>query len=339
MMHDDFNQVTVLPEGFFDITISNIREVFPKPTLVRLKGSNSQAIFVSILLHGNEYTGLEVMQQLLARYPQGLPRSIDLFVGNVRAAEANCRFLADQVDFNRCWPGTELESSSTTRMMQQIIDMVTVSQPFAAIDLHNNTGTNPHYACITDATPENESLASMFNRIGMYFRRPKGVSTLAFDGICPALTLECGLPGAKPGTRHTLEFLDRLINLEQVPSEIAESHTLHLVQSHATLKIPPQVSFEFDLDAHADLTFDACFERKNFNLVNSNEVFAHTRIERPLSITDQHGNDVTEEVVRVEAGKVYLNKTLMPAMISLDKQIVRQDCLCYLLKNFKDMSG
>lgn len=336
MTQEKLCQLSALPQGFFEVTTRNIRDVLPEPTLIRLTGKHPQPLFVSILLHGNEYTGLEVMQQLLARYVDQLPRSIDLFVGNVRAAEANCRFLPGQVDFNRCWPGTELEAGETSRMMQQIIDIVTAVQPFAAIDLHNNTGTNPHYACITNVTPENKSLASMFNRIGMFFRRPKGVSTLVFDGICPAATLECGIPGARPGTLHALEFLDRLINLEQVPQQIAEGHSLHLVQSHATLKIPPEISFEFDLDAGADLTFDACFERKNFHLVDSTEVFAHTRVDRPLSITDQHGADVTDDIIRIDAGKIYLNKTLMPAMISLDKQIVRQDCLCYLLSDFKD---
>ena len=38
--------------------------------------------------------------------------------------------------------------------------------------------------------------------------------------------------------------------------------------------------------------------------------------------------------MRVENGKVYLNRTLMPAMITLDKTIVRQDCLCYLLEDY-----
>ena len=95
-----------LPDGFFDITTANIRSLFPNPTLIQLDGQDNNFLFISILLHGNEYTGLKVMQRLLAKYADKLPRSILLFVGNVQAAEANLRRLPDQVDFNRCWPGT-----------------------------------------------------------------------------------------------------------------------------------------------------------------------------------------------------------------------------------------
>ena len=101
-MIDNFDRLHGLPEGFFDITTANIRSLFPNPTLVQLDGDDKNFLFVSILLHGNEYSSLQVMQQVLARYPKGLPRSILLFVGNVRAAEANLRHLPEQVDYNRC---------------------------------------------------------------------------------------------------------------------------------------------------------------------------------------------------------------------------------------------
>jgi hypothetical protein len=100
-MIEKFDRLHGLPDGFFDITTANIRSLFPNPTLVQLDGRDSQFLFISILLHGNEYTGLEVMQKILAEHAQDLPRSILLFVGNVRAAEANRRFLPDQVDYNK----------------------------------------------------------------------------------------------------------------------------------------------------------------------------------------------------------------------------------------------
>ena len=120
-MIENFDRLHGLPDGFFDITTANIRTLFPKPTLIQLDGKGDDFLFISILLHGNEYTGLKVMQKILAEHANDLPRSILMFVGNVRAAEANLRFLPDQVDYNRCWPGTHMEPGPTSQMMARVV--------------------------------------------------------------------------------------------------------------------------------------------------------------------------------------------------------------------------
>lgn len=335
-MNHQLTQLSELPDNFFELEISHILEVFSTPTLIHLEGVKSEALFVSILLHGNEYSGLKALQALLAKYPQNLPRSLYIFIGNVEAAQVNQRMIAGDTDFNRCWPGTELPVDSATALMQQVIDIVTSDTLFAAIDVHNNTGTNPHYACLTDVTQDNQHLAAMFNHIGLVFKRPKGVSTMSFDGICPAATLECGKPGEPTGIAHATELLDGLLHMDHFPQRPVAAHDLQLVQSLATLNVPDDVSFDFNLPAQADLTFEAGFELKNFTEIKPTDIFAFTRVEKPFKITSQEGEDVTHEIMRVENGKVYLNKILMPAMITLDKTIIRQDCLCYLLTDYQD---
>ncbi len=332
-MIEKFDRLHGLPDGFFDITTANIRSLFPNPTLVQLDGRDSQFLFISILLHGNEYTGLEVMQKILAEHAQDLPRSILLFVGNVRAAEANRRFLPNQVDYNRCWPGTELEPSPTSGMMQRVVEIAHGLPLFAAIDIHNNTGKNPHYACITDPNMQNQNLAARFNRVGMVFNH-RGVSTMAFDGICPAITLECGLPGDPQGIEHACRFIEGMLTLDELPHSQPTRHALHLVESHLTMNIRDEVSYAFDPAADADLRFENDFEDRNFTLFDPHQVFGYTRIARPLSITDTDGHDVTDEILRVEEGRIYLNNTLMPAMITRDRLVIRQDCLCHLLQDY-----
>ncbi len=331
-------QLTVLselPEQFYDFEVSEILQIFPTPTLIHLEGKTGRPLFVSILLHGNEFSGLKTIQALLKKYADGLPRPIYLFIGNVTAAASGERVVPGQTDFNRCWPGTDIGSSDETKMMQQVVDIVTATPLFSAIDLHNNSGFNPHYACITSVTQENYHIAAMFNHIGMVFRSPKGVSTMAFDGICPAATLECGRPGDEAGINHALELLDALLHMQHLPQRSVGSHDLQLVQSFATLKISPLVSFDFNLEAKTDITFDENFERKNFTEFSPKDVFAYTTVERPLSITNQQGNDVTDDIIHIEDGKIYLKHNLMPAMITVDKSIVRQDCLCYLLVDYQ----
>jgi hypothetical protein len=332
-MIENFDRLHGLPDGFFDISSTSIRTLFPNPTLIQLDGKGPDFLFISILLHGNEYTGLEVMQKILAEHAQDLPRSILLFIGNVRAAEANRRYLPDQVDYNRCWPGTELEPSATSQMMQRVVEIAHGLPLFAAIDIHNNTGKNPHYACITDPNMQNQNLAARFNRVGMVFNH-RGVSTMAFDGICPAITLECGLPGDPQGIEHACRFVEGMLNLDELPQSQPTRHALHLVESHLTLNIPEDVSYAFDPAADADLRFENDFEDRNFTLFDPHQVFGYTRVARPLSITDTDGHDVTDEILRVEEGRIYLNNTLMPAMITRDRLVIRQDCLCHLLQDY-----
>ena len=339
-MSDVFDRLQALPDGFFDIKTARIREIFPRPTLIHLAGKDERIVFVSILLHGNETTGLDVMQKVLHKFVDGLPRSVLLFIGNVRAAEADRRFLPDQVDYNRCWPGTDLAPSETSRMMQRVVEIANEKPLFAAIDIHNNTGQNPHYACITNVNPQNRNLASRFNKVAMVFSK-KGVSTMAFDGICPAVTLECGMPGDADGIEHACRLLEDLLKLDELPQQEPGRNELHLVESHATLNIPDHVSFAFDPGADVDIRFDSNFEERNFTLVDPQQVFAYTRIERPLSITDQHGHDITDDVLRIDEGRIFLNHTMMPAMITRNKEVVRQDCLCYLMQDYvgQDFDG
>ena len=332
-MIENFDRLHGLPDGFFAISTANIRTLFPNPTLIQLDGKDPNFLFISILLHGNEYTGLKVMQRVLAEHAEDLPRSILLFIGNVRAAEVNRRFLPGQVDYNRCWPGTDQEPSPTSQMMQRVVEIAHGLPLFAAIDIHNNTGKNPHYACITDPSPENQNLAARFNRVGMVYNH-HGVCTMAFNGICPAATLECGRPGDPKGIEHACRFLEDMLTLDELPHTRPTRHALHLVESHLTLNIPEHVSFEFDPAADADLRFENDIEDRNFTPIGPHQVFGYTRVARPISITDTDGHDVTDDIIRVEEGKIYLNNTLMPAMLTRDKLVVRQDCLCHLLQDY-----
>ena len=326
--------INYLPEGFVELRVENILSVFPEPTLIYLQGEKPLPLFVSILLHGNEFSGLRAVQGLIERYPERLPRSLYLFIGNFTAAARGLRVIPGQTDYNRCWPGTAMPACKESRMMQQVVSEVTEAGLFAAVDVHNNSGLNPHYACMTDVTQPNQHLAAMFNHIALAFRRPKGVSTMAFDGICPAVTLECGRPGDEAGIQHATELLDALLHLDHFPEKAIARHDLQLVRSFVTVNVADTVSIGFNPSDQADLIFDGNFERWNFTEIGPDHVFAQTRVEEPLIVTDQRGVDITEQVIRVDHGKVFLKRTLMPGMITTDETIIRQDCLCYLMEDY-----
>ena len=96
-----------LPGGFLDCGARDLHLMLNGPTLIELAGERGPPLFVSILLHGNEDSGLGAVQRVIRNYQDGpLPRSLMLLVGNVEAACHGLRRLDGQPDYNRIWPGT-----------------------------------------------------------------------------------------------------------------------------------------------------------------------------------------------------------------------------------------
>jgi len=158
------------------------------------------------------------IQLLLKKYKdKQLPRSLSLFFGNVTAAGQNLRRLESQPDYNRIWPGTEFSDCPETKMAKEIVSIMKKRDVFASVDVHNNTGLNPHYACINHLDNQFLQLASLFGRLIVYFIRPKGVQSAAFAQICPAVTLECGRPGQQHGVEHAFEYLNSCLHLLEFP--------------------------------------------------------------------------------------------------------------------------
>jgi succinylglutamate desuccinylase len=328
-----------VPEEFLTVDYRNIKQIFDRPTLVYLKGEKDPALFISIMLHGNEYSGLQIMQEILGKYKSdngyALPRSIWLFIGNVEAASQGVRRLDEELDFNRAWPGTPHPDAVTSKIIAEVMERITKNGLFAALDLHNNTGKNPPYGCISVVDEKNKYLASFFNHIAMVFHTPKGVSTMAFDDICPAITLECSTPGNRPAIDRAVALIDDLMHMDHFPDKALPSHDLQLVQNNAVLKVAKGVNFGFEEEAKGfDLTLVDNFDRHNFTRLEQGEVFAYTSIFKPLIATADDGRDVTDELIRIDNGAISLKKPLMPAMITLDKHIIVQDCLCYLLEDY-----
>ncbi len=135
-----------IPDRFLDCPGQRLAELLPGPCLIDLPGREQRPLFFSVLLHGNEDTGLAAAQEVIRRHlSRGLNRSLLLFVGNVEAAAVNMRTLPGQADYNRVWPGTLTPDVPAARMARWVFDYAASRRPFASIDIHNNTGLNPHY--------------------------------------------------------------------------------------------------------------------------------------------------------------------------------------------------
>jgi succinylglutamate desuccinylase len=329
-----FDQLDYLPDGLLETDSKNLHTILPAPTLIHLPGKQAAPLFVSVLLHGNEPTGFEAVKLLLKKYNnKPLPRSLSLFLGNISAARHDLRRFDGQPDYNRIWPGTEIPDCAETEMAKAIVGVMKKRNVFASVDIHNNTGLNPHYACINSLDNPFLQLASLFGRLIVYFIRPKGVQSAAFAQLCPAVTLECGRPGQQHGVEHALEFLDSCLHLTELPRHQIPAQDIDLFHTVAQVKVNEKINFSFN-QADTDLLLNQDIERMNFTEVSPGTVLGRfgNNSGMPLIAKDEFGNIVTDNFFSIENGDLQLNRLTMPSMLTLDERIIRQDCLCYLME-------
>ena len=326
------NEYKDLPAGLLDKAASELHELLGGPTLIHLPGERPEPLFVSVLLHGNEDTGWEAVKAVLNKY-QGrhLPRALSIFIGNVSAAEQGLRCLPLQPDYNRIWRG-EGESAESV-MVRQVLERMAERNVFACIDIHNNTGRNPHYACVNQMRHEFFHLARLFSRTVVYFRNPDSVLSMAFAELCPAVTIECGRPGEPHGVEHAAEFVDSSLHLSEFPSHAMHPQDIDLFHTVAVVKVASDVQFAI-ADPEVELSLHENLDQLNFCELKAGTSLAEVRhTDRPLlQAWNEQQQDEAERFFNVANGQLVTKIPLMPSMLTLQTDIIRQDCLCYLME-------
>lgn len=335
-INNTLKQYNQLPTGLLDIAAENLYQLIPEPALFHLSGKREEALFVSVMLHGNEPTGFLALQRLLQKYnQQTLPRSLSIFFGNTQAARLNLRHLDSQPDFNRIWPGTTLEGSPERQWAAEIVAIMRERGVFSSIDVHNNTGLNPHYACLNKLDNGFLQLGALFGRLLVYFTHPKGTQSAAFAEFCPAVTLECGRPGQKHGTEHAFEFLDSCLHLAELPTHAVAKQDVDVYHTVAQVRVADEISFSFSNES-ADLHLDNDLERMNFTEIAAGTSFGKINYAGiPVIARNNHGDDVTALFFKNDKQQLLITRPTMPSMLTLDERVIRQDCLCYLMERIQ----
>ena len=328
------NEIEYLPDGLLETPVDLLAELLGGPTLLHLPGRRPEPLFVTVLAHGNESTGFYAVQSLLQKY-QGreLPRTLSIFIGNVAAASQGQRFLDGQTDYNRVWPGTDLRNTPEMQMMQQVVDSMRARKAFASIDVHNNTGINPHYGCINRVDNQFLHLAAQFSRTVVYFIRPLGVQSMAMSYVCPAVTIECGKPDHEYGMAHARDYIDACLHMSELPQHPVASHDVDLFHTVAVVKIPADVSFGFDGSA-LDLQLNGNLDHLNFRELPTGTELGRVRpgAVLELDVTDDNNQSVYDRYFSINGDALVTARPLMPSMLTLDETIIRQDCLGYLME-------
>jgi succinylglutamate desuccinylase len=289
------------------------------------------------LLHGNEDTGWLAIRELLKRY-QGreLPRALSVFIGNVRAARFMERFTDGQPDYNRIWEDMEETRDLPERkMMREVVASMKARQVFASIDIHNNTGLNPHYACVRTLHSSHLHLATLFSRTVVYFTTPAGVQTAPFAELCPSVTVECGQAGQPHGVDHAREFIEAALHLSGFPRHEIASQDIDLFHTVAIAKVPNEVSIGFE-EGDCDIRFLEDLDHLNFRELPIGTTLGWVRegSQAYIDVYDDRGAPVSESYFEIEEGELRTIKAVMPSMLTVSTTAIRKDCLCYLMERY-----
>lgn len=327
---------TALPDGLLDRDAAGLHAELGGPTLIRLEGRRSPALFVSVLLHGNETSGWDGVRRYLSTC-DSLPRDLVLFIGNTRAAEAGLRALPGEPDFNRIWRNA---AGSGAAVAEAVKAAIADLEFFASVDLHNNTGHNPYYAVVTDLEPHNLGLAYLFSDKAVYVEEPDTVLTRVFAGRCPAVALELGPVGDPRCADRAEAFLARCLELDETPA--AEPGSLNLFRTRVRVHVRDEADFGFAGGEVASesgpelpgLMLTGGVEAVNFHELPPGSVFGTSVLPagRVLKVLDTAHRDVTDSFFEHDGRYLLLKQSVVPAMYTTDPYVIRQDCLCYFME-------
>jgi len=322
-----------VPETFLEIDILDLHKKFPGPFLMHLKGEKSEPLFLSVLLHGNETTGLLALKKVLSRYSdKPLPRDMIILVGNTKAAAYGLRHLEGQPDYNRIWAGGESEEA---RLISEVLDYVKKFKLFANIDVHNNTGKNPYYGCVNVFKEEYLDLAKRFSEKTVYFTEPSEVESMAFAPLCPSVTIEAGLPGKEDGVAKTAQYIEEVLSLEGLNHEFDIRNT-EVFQTVARIKIHKDASIDFanEMESQSDFSLLKELDLKNFERIQEGTLLGFYKVRDYIKVVDNEGVDVTTNFLELKEGKIFTKKDFVPAMFTQDVYVIKEDCLGYVMENF-----
>lgn len=318
-----------LPTGFLDCTTDQLYKILNGPTLINLPGSNPEPIFICTLLHGNETTGFDSLQRVLKCTDlAALPRSVSIFIGNVGAARHGERRLPGQQDYNRIWCAGASDEHVMTR---DVLSFMQQRRVFACIDIHNNTGRNPHYAIVATLEKHHLALAGNFSRQVVYATYPDTSCAAAFASLCPSITIEAGVVGDTTGVDHVARYLTYCLNNDDWrhhdPGNIDLYHTVAIVKIKESCSIG-LAGEDTDVELAPDV------DRFNFNMLDPGTCLGSARNGSVdcLVVEGAQGRGRLSDYLTLQDGELRTVKPIMPAMLTTDCDIIRMDCLCYLME-------
>jgi hypothetical protein len=142
--------------------------------------------------------------------------------------------------------------------------------------------------------------------------------------------------GDEAGISHATEFIDACLHMSQLPEHDIRTEDLNLFHTVATVKIPQELSFGFG-DTPADIRIVEDIEYFNFRELPAGTLLGYYNmdIQPHLEIMDENDAMVERQFLNYKNGEIRLISEIMPSMLTLNEQVIRQDCLCYFLERYQ----
>ncbi len=326
-----------LPEGFSKLEPYELHQHFKSLDIVELNGVNPHLnpLILSLMLHGNEPAGLRAIQNIMDKYEggQSLPRPVVLLIGNVDAARDSVRMLEGSIDYNRIWK--RRSNSLIEHKAEQILNHFKSKTPFAVIDIHNNTGSNPAYGCFNKLSIVNGHLARLFSETSVYFTNPDTTLSVACCAFCPALTVECGLPGDISAEKRAFNLINELLNRESLSKSPLLDSELTIYHSYAIIRVPKNCTISFSPNADTDFYFKENLDFYNFKTLKFGETIGYrNNPEVKLQIVGVKEEDLSDDFFDYIGKKITVKKAFIPSMLTCNTRIISQDCLGYIMESY-----
>jgi hypothetical protein len=132
-------------------------------------------------------------------------------------------------------------------------------------------------------------------------------------------------------------MLDAALHLAELPDHPPPPHDTDLYHTVAQMRVQPGLSVPFPPEA-ADLVLDPEIERLNFQELPRGTRFARVAegLGMGIEVLDERGLEVGDRFFRQEEGEVRTDRALMPSMLTRSLDVIRQDCLGYLMERYND---
>jgi hypothetical protein len=308
------------------------------PAWLRQPGrSGARVRAVATLLHGNEPSGLRALR---AWWRSGERPAVDavFFVGAVEAARAAPgfahRMLPGRRDLNRCFrpPFDGPEGA----LAEAALRLLREARPEALLDLHNNTGHNPAYGVGRGLDAARLALVGLFAR--RYVRSDLRLGTLveAFEGVLPAVTIECGRAGDPAADATAFAGLARYLRADHLGPDAGPGLPFQVLVEpvRVCLRDGTRVAFGDAPAPQADLTLAADVDRHNFERLPAGSAigWVDAGAPWPLEAREATGADVSRALFELDAGVLRTRRDGVPIMMTTDPRIAAEDCLFYLAR-------
>ena len=328
-MNEHLKIIRKIPDGLLDIKPYEITKIIDRPTLIHLKGKKDQPLFISVLVHGNEFSGFIILQKILKKYQgRALPRSLIFFIGNPEAGAKGQRHLSHQPDFNRIW-----KPSLNHPLAQSVLQYAQDQKVKLGVDIHNNSGKNPLYACINQKGKEALKIAQNFSNNIVYFTQPDSVLSIALADICPAVVIECGLPGTYQGIQRGVHLIETLLD----PLDRWKSNNItisHIYYTFAIIRIDKDSVLSFCSppilkDSH--FCFINELEDLNFKKLPVGQFLGKIKNSQKLKLIDKAGRNILTQYFSINQNRLAVKSSFIPSMLTKNQAIARSDCLGYTM--------